>query len=454
VTRPPRARLALEALADRSLPATVSLRAGVLAVSNPTVVAGATSVTLSQIAADTFAVFDGGGIGVVYDGVRSIRYTGAPDDANDTVTLRLNGLPYAGSAVFQTGAGNDVVEVRGDGGSIGKGLTVNTGAGNDNVRLNSDPVTGGGFVLGAVRVTDPAGDDAATLGNAWTPSLFLGDVRLAGMNTIFLAFGQPDVFRNLTATVVGDATPLDFQTTNTPTVVSVFGNLRLTGGPGDDSVVDSSLLVTGNVAVNLGRTATAGGNDVSLWPSRPALRVNGNYTYTGGPGSDELYLSGHQVGGDMTLNLGGGPDTVDLSTLTSGTQPRVRGDLTIRGGDGTVNFEGILLDGVTVAVSGDFTVALGNGPQLMRVLTAPHGVFRWASGAGDDTLALVPTAGGQHWDVRARFGPGDDTLTLGGAGAGQTLAGWADLGGQVAGDTFTQGANWAPDPRFVVSNVP
>jgi len=456
MTRPTRPRLALEPLDDRSLPATVSFAAGVLSISHPTPVGVATTVNVNQTFPNSFVVADGATFYGPYAGVTRIRYTGSPHD--DTVRLFLAGFDYNGSARFDTGAGTDTVEVRGQGGSIARGLAINPGAGADTVRLNSDAAAGDLIVFGPVTVTDPAGSDAISLGNAGilAPTRFLGDVRLRGMNTVRLAFGQSDWFRNFTASTAGDPNPLDFRTSATTTTVVVYGNLRLTGGAGDDTVLDSSLFVTGNVAINLGGTASPAGNDVTEWAGVPLLQVNGNYTYTGGPGSDEVILSGNRVNGNLTVNLRGGDnDSVDLSTVTTGTQPRVVGDLTIRtGAAGTTFFNGGGGEGVTAAVGGDFTVVAGGAGYTMKLVTPPDGVFRWTSGAGADALTLAPTLAGLTWDVRIRLGANNDALTLAIAGPGQQIDGLVDFGGQVTTDSFVVGVGWALDPGFTVLNLP
>ena len=465
-----RAPLALEHLEDRWAPATVQFFNGTLFVSNPTVPA-TTGVVLTQTAANTFSVRDNGTPLGTYAGVGNINYTGS--NLADKFTLNLGALTYTGSLFANSGNGNDTISVTGTGGAIRGNLTLLPGLGDDLVQMNSTG-TGGITVGGTLQVSDSGGNDTINLGNASAVSHFLGNVSLSGMNNVTLGFGQPDTFGgDLSATVAGEAVPLFFQTkTVTGSAVTINGSLQLTGGAGNDTVVDSDLAVNRDVTIDLAGAPNDPLNsnlvstaaDVSTGAPATPLRVNGNFSYTGGSGVDELILSGYQVGGSMTLNLGDGNDVVDLGTVGGLLPaPTIGGDLSITGGNGDIDLNGAFFGDTEVAalVSGNFTVNLGNGNNTMTVGNAPGGLFSWTSGNGNDNVTLgAAGTNGQAFNVHMQFGTGNDTLTLAGGTvvAPNTITGFVDMGGPPGGNAFDPTGQlatgtWVVLPPFTLQNV-
>jgi hypothetical protein len=461
----------LELLEGRWVPATVSFINGTLFISNPTVPA-TTGVVLTQTAANRFSVADNGHALGTYAGVGNINYTGS--NASDKFTVNLGAFTYTGSLFANSGNGNDTISVTGAGGAIRGNLTLLPGLGNDFVSLNNAAGSGAFTVGGTTQVIDSGGNDTINLGNASAVSDFLGNVSLSGMNNVTLGFGQPDTFGgDLSATVAGEAVPLFFQTkTVTGPAVTINGSLQLTGGAGNDTVVDSDLAVNRDVTIDLAgapndplnsNLVSTAADPATGTPATP-LRVNGNFSYTGGSGVDELILSGYQVGGSMTLNLGDGNDVVDLGTIGGLLQaPTIGGDLSITGGNGNIDLNGAFFGDTEVAalVSGNFTVNLGNGNDAMTVANAPGGLFSWTSGNGNDNVTLgAAGTNGQAFNVHMQFGTGNDTLALAGGTVAtpNSITGFVDMGGPPGGNAFDPtgslvAGTWVIVGPFTLQNV-
>ncbi len=448
----------LEPLEDRCVPATVRLISGTLYISNPTIVGTTTNVTVTQTAANTFSVTDGASNNGTYANVSNINYTGS--NAADRFTLNLNGLTYTGSLLANAGNGNDSVTV--NNGNMRGNLQVFPGSGNDSVGLGN---TAALTVGGTTQVTDTAGNDSITLGNATAASNFQGSVSLQGLNTINVANGAADTYgSDFTASTTVETLPLNFLTANGAPAVTINGNLQLTGGPSDDTVVLSSLVVNKSVNVNLaGALTTTFGNTATEQSSGPALQVGGSFTYTGGSGADYVALPGVSVNNNLTLNLGDGPDVVDLNTAGGlFASPTVGGDLDVNGGNGDINLNGFFGEGITATVFGSMNFNLGSGNDSATIVHAPGVRLNWTSGNGSDsvTLGAATTFSGEFWNVNFHFGTGSDTLTLSpDAPATQYITGFVDMGGPAGGNVFDPfgetlpGGNWQIVQPWTLQNV-
>src|SRR5689334_18869983 len=111
-----RARLAVEQLEQRWVPASVRFISGGLYIS-PSTGEPALNLTVTQTAPNTFSVKDGASSLGTYAGVGSLNITGA--NGADTITVNLNGNTFTGSLLASTGNGNDSVTVQGAGGILG-----------------------------------------------------------------------------------------------------------------------------------------------------------------------------------------------------------------------------------------------------------------------------------------------------------------------------------------------
>src|SRR5437899_1813528 len=99
-----RARLNLEHLEDRWVPASVLLINGTLLIS-PSPGEAALTLTVRQTAANAFTVTDQGTLLGPFSPVSNLLITGG--NGGDSVTVDVNGLNYTGGLLAFTGNGND-----------------------------------------------------------------------------------------------------------------------------------------------------------------------------------------------------------------------------------------------------------------------------------------------------------------------------------------------------------
>jgi hypothetical protein len=430
-------------------------------------------LTVLQSSANHFKVTDGASTAGTFGPVGHLLITGT--NGADSITVSLGAFTYNGSIdSIDSGNGNDTINVTAAGGGVSGNITILPGLGNDSVSLNNAAGSAAITVGGQIQVTHSGGNDSISLGNATGVSKFLGDVSLTGVNNILLAFGQPDVFGgNLSASLGSHGGVLFFETKAlTAPAVTINGSLQLTGGAGNDTVVDSNLVVNKDVTINLdgapndplNSNLVSTGADPATGAPAPPLRVNGNFSYTGGSGVDELILSGYQVGGSMTLNLGDGNDVVDLGTVGGLLpSPTIGGNLNITGGNGDIDLNGAFFGdtGITASVGGNINVNLGNGNDTVTVVNAPGGTLFWNSGNGNDSVTLgAAGTNGQAFTVQMQFGTGNDTLTLAGGtvAAPNSLSGFIDMGGPPGGNSFDPtgslaAGNWVVVQPFTLQNV-
>src|SRR5438105_3875211 len=116
-----KARLHLEVLEARSVPANLSLVGGSLTVSNPRIVGGTTNLQVTQLSDGRFQVFDQGSSLGAYRVTGSITVNGS--NAPDSIAVSLdnslgNGTLFGGLSI-NAGNGNDSVQVDGSGGTVG-----------------------------------------------------------------------------------------------------------------------------------------------------------------------------------------------------------------------------------------------------------------------------------------------------------------------------------------------
>ena len=178
-------------------------------------------------------------------------------------------------------------------------------------------------------------------------------------------------------------------------LVVKFGN-----GNTGDFVLGSTTVLGGNLTI-AGAKAT---QTVALFGT-----VGGNVVYTAAPGpmpgtlgtaSDEINLEPTTViGGNLTLGLGSGTNTVRLKGGT------VRGGLTIAGGAGADRVEITASADLVVGASAAFNLGDGNNTVLgiatrqMRV----GGAFTYTGGVGNDTFDLDASGAGLSVGTDARF---------------------------------------------------
>jgi len=173
------------------------------------------------------------------------------------------------SATITGGSGNDSINIEG---SYGTTLMVDAGNGTNDmtfaeVRTGGSATVKGGSGNDVIRSTfnlDIGGNAIFNLGN--------------GTNRLELGYGQPD------------------------DRVLVGGNLNVTGGTGQDTLVFWPVLIHGTTAVNLG----AGNDELGMNSGRNYF--GGTATFNFGAGDDALSINEGTFLGNLTIVLGAGAD--------------------------------------------------------------------------------------------------------------------------------------------------
>jgi hypothetical protein len=129
--------------------------------------------------------------------------------------------------------------------------------------------------------------------------------------------------------------------------------------------------------------------------------VGGNVTYMAAAGNvfDDLNVVSATVGGNLSLAVGGGQNTVRLKGAT------INGNLSMTAGAGADRVE--LTESDDIIVGGSATIGLGDGNNAM-VGIALHqiqvgGTFTYTGGGGNDTFDLDGSGSGLSVGTDARF---------------------------------------------------
>lgn len=364
-----------------------------------------------------------------------------------TTEFRLNGGPVQSALVFDApqsvramlGGGNDEMVL--DGVLIPKTLNVNMGDGNDILDLSSTTV------FGATRVVMGNGNDFFTAGgdlyfgkgmnvtmgrgantfevNA-TTLLSDGNILATAGGTAFegqmFAFsaGLGEVNGSLTLRTT-TASFTDFEIGGfTDDSLVVTKGMTLQSAAGSDIVtLRGDLFVGGVFAMRLGN-----GNNSVVTTDLDELATRG-LVYTGGSGSDHFMLEAREViiDGNFTFTGGAGTNTLDLFTSE---YLGITQNLTYRGGAGDDLF---IVDGPEVFVARTVSMVAGAGSNALLVdaLEGDFGSLRYTGGAGSDLVDIGQFEGGS--DLIAIYGP--VTLRLG-AGAADVQFRHADIFGNLS----------------------
>lgn len=197
----------------------------------------------------------------------------------------------------------------------------------------------------------------------------------------------------------------------TDAIVSTAGAFGIAATKAAELTVSGgSVTVGGNLTVSAGTAA-----DVDIAPPGVgAARVKGSMTVTGGTDGDEVTAtSGMQVDRNLTLNLKGGDNQIELGT--AGQPFNVGGALTITSTNGT---DTAVLTGVKVVKNTQ--IKLGAGEDAVTIVDGSQfsGTTLIDLGGGQDTLSIANDLGatfGVSFTGLATFnlGADDDTATLG-----------------------------------------
>lgn len=429
-----RARLDMEALEDRCVPATVQFIDGNLFVSNPTIAGGVTALTLTGRGTNTFQVNDFFASDGTYSGVTNVFMFGS--NAADLLTFNLNGNTYSGNLFIASGNGNDTVNVTAVlGGTIAGNVTVLTGHGNSLVAVhNLIPNTGNALDVfeGSVQATAESGNDTFAVGSVAAPTMVLGNITATGFQTANIGGLAGDVYSgNVT---VNDGLINSGVSLTTATGITIGGNLDLNtgGGSGADTVTLASGTVNGSILLNLG-------NGNNTFSNTGALTVAGNFALQNGSGSDTVAAidAGTVFQGNAQFTFGDGNNSFQPTTAFT-----VQGNLNLSAGNGST-----LVTNLAAAVNGKLSLQFGNGADTVTASSSIGGLTSWYSGNGADSFALG--SGANNYNIAVQFGNGADTFTLATSG----LVTGSVVAGTSGGNVFNQGMAVLGSP-FILSNFP
>ncbi len=445
-----RSWLRVEQLESRLVPASVHFVAGTLSIGlspgEP-----ALNLLVMQTAANTFQVTDNGGASNVgtFRSISNLQITGG--NAADTIHVDLNGLPYSGSILINSGnsptgggALSDDVEIGNFStpASIGGNVTVLTGTGTPFVNVGA---TGQLSIGGSVQLTNLSGEGDALVGNPTGTTRIGKDLTITGFSDVNPGAGKPDIIGG-NVSILNPNGRIDTEIL-IGTNVTIGKNLTISEGAGTDSITVGQSTINGNttIATGSGADSVSLGLMISGEAGFNAL-FNGNVTVNTGNGND-LVETGPNVtfSGNLNVSVGSGTDTI-LLTPTGGGSVTIFGNVSLSAGNGS---DSILMD---APVFGNLSFRLGNGNDSVTVTNAPADLLTWSSGNGADSLTLVPAISGQTWKVNITFGSNDDTFTL--AAPGGSLTGTVDGGGSNTANVFNQDATWTLLPSLVLINFP
>ncbi len=380
----------LEQLEDRRTPSvTLVYSAGNLSISG-TPVHG--SLNFTQAAANhTVTVKDGSSLLGNFS-VNSI--TVKTGNAAVTVNVALNAGGFIpGNLSITTGNGADTVLI--NGGTIKGNLNVNTSGGNDTIDIATSAAT---TVNGSATINGAAG--TGDTGNISTGAVatFNGNTQVLNVNN--LTFGNS----SNPAVVNGNTQILNSQDGNASNTASLNGTfnkfVQYVGGTGSDAVTLAGLYNAGSGSPST--SITEKGNGASSLTLATGTEVDGQLTYTGGLGNNNITLNDAITDSDNFL-MGDGSNTVDLGTAT------INGNLFISGGNGGNN-----LGTFAGTVNGNVSILLGNGTNsftLGAAGTINGSNFNYTGGTGVDTVDIEGTL--TNLNVNLGGGTGGDTMTLG-----------------------------------------
>lgn len=411
-----RLRPSLEGLTERIVPAvSVKFIGGSLTITaNPANVSN--NLVVTQQAIDGKFVIADGPVSVgPYRVTGNITITSS--NANDTIQVNLNrgaagNFQLPGFLNINSRNGADTVTINSDGtngGRIGGNLILSTGFSNDTVNIG----TAGGSISigGAISANLDSGLDTFNLGTTGTAAntFVVGrGVTLLRANTVNMGTGTDPVTVNGTVSIdntldYGITNRIRFGITGDVLQARAAGNFCYNGGtlidniglygtiqgaPGKNSVINmgqgtntldinaeigfgtaSDLIVTGGAGVDdiafnddtkISNDAifSLGGGD-NLYGLNSTFSVDGDMSITAGNGTDAVGIFAGQIGGNLTLSLGNGSNSLTFAGATTGAaQSASCHDFTYNGGDGV---DDITYDANNGAVENSLTVNLGSG---------------------------------------------------------------------------------------------
>jgi len=256
------------------------------------------------------------------------------------------------------------------------------------------------LILGAgVRI----GKSLAYNGANGADSFIFGEGVSIDGNATFVSVEDGTFNTASSATSIGGA--LRFKNISTPLAVqiraaglsglNVSGKLSYTGGTGSDS-----LFLEGTFGSSASFLDASGNNSLGLGQNGT---LHGDLRMVTGDGNDAFGLPGGTVQGSLFLKLGNGNNTFSYGIAGAVT---IGGDVSMTTGSGNDAWR---TSGGTMTISGNVTMNLGDGGnEIMAGLIVNGSRVGINTGSGRDIVAIDGTA--TNAAVRIFLGAGDDDL--------------------------------------------
>lgn len=399
-------QIAIEGLESRIAPAALSARfsAGLLTIAGDPL---AGNVDIVETAG-SFEVFDGTTSLGTFTGVKNIR---ASIQGNANINANLTDGGISGSLkVSATGAatlaltagsqingalvfnGNDAAQSLslGDNTVIGKSLTYNGRLGEDFFTIGAGTTIGGNATLNGTEFGIFTTSSAITIegnlrfNNASNSlaSTFRRDGGSEPINvggSLSYIGGRGDDSLSIGSTIGGNVTFNDKTGDNTFNIAegsTIQGRITMTTGSGNDRFNIQSGIVDKDLTLKLGE-----GDNAFFYGIAGNVNVGGSLVFTGGQGVDQMQTSGGGmiIGGNLTINLGNGLNTIIASTIVTGNK------VTINTGDGA---DAVSIDGGASNATIKVSLGAGNDSLAGSLLRDPVSAT-YNGGAGTDHFLEV-----------------------------------------------------------------
>ncbi|MFO0902268.1 MAG: hypothetical protein U0939_04665 [Pirellulales bacterium] len=352
----------------------------------------------------------------------------------DQINLLTNVTTFslAGSLTATGGAGNDMIGVVGN---LGGSISANLGPANANGGFNAFGIDGsaaaGGVgtvggsisVLGAdqadvaiVESTTVRGSVTASLGNG-DNAVEIVDAAIGGSVAVMTLAGSDFVFVD-DSTVAGSVLASLGNATGGSDEFngydSSIGALTVTTGSGEDFIDTANLVVQTNATISTGAGIDDiythehgnGGTDVvgllsiNAGEGSNTVEVSGDLgslSILGGSSADEVVIYDTTVAYNTTINTGAGDDEVTFDAVA------IAYSLSVLLGNGANSLDVTGLTAMTVTLVG------GEGVDIVTIDDADVGTFVAVMGSGNDVLTITNSAANL---ASLNGGLGDDTLNV------------------------------------------
>jgi Ca2+-binding RTX toxin-like protein len=299
--------------------------------------------------------------------IDTVAFTSIPNDCDVVVANTWISCPGHGNVKVVLGSGSDTVTFRSQGFDCFNAYDLNLGDGTNMLNLSNDC---GATLTGAATATAGSGQDVLTAGSQGPITFNAG----GGNDSVYASPGN-DVVHG------GEGADRLFGYDGSDQLLGEGGNDSPNGGPGND-LVDGGV---GDDDLELCQGCIGSGNDAG----------GGGDTYTGGSGTDKLWLDGHTGGMTITIDgqaNDGAPGEGDNVGLDIESIDGTQSDDVFTGSAGTDNFAGAGGNDEIHGAGGNDDLHGGSGDDRMfgdagsDKLQGSTGSDRVDGGAGIDQL--------------------------------------------------------------------